>query len=103
MLHLAGARPLEARRKENCAGGLVERQQPKTRKGLLLPALVLGWSCIMALLSPEAASEPPKAVESHVANAMKIKLKIADREITARLINSETARDFVSLLPLTLT
>ena len=34
---------------------------------------------------------------------MKIRLKIADKEITATLIDSETTRDFVSLLPLTLT
>jgi hypothetical protein len=34
---------------------------------------------------------------------MKIKLKIAGREITAMLVDSEASRDFVSLLPLTLT
>src|SRR5437762_1675356 len=33
---------------------------------------------------------------------MKIRLKIANKEITATLIDSETTRDFVSLLPLTL-
>jgi hypothetical protein len=70
---------------------------------LLLSALVLGWSCAAALLSPQAASEPPKAAEAHIANAMKIKLKIVDREMMATLVDSETSRDFVSLLPLTLT
>ena len=34
---------------------------------------------------------------------MKIRLKIVDKEITATLIDSETTRDFVSLLPLKLT
>jgi len=34
---------------------------------------------------------------------MKIRLKIADKEITATLIDSETTRDFVSLLPLKVT
>ena len=34
---------------------------------------------------------------------MKIRLKIADKEITATLNDSETTRDFVSLLPLTIT
>ena len=34
---------------------------------------------------------------------MKIRLKIANKEITASLIDSETTRDFVSLLPLKLT
>jgi hypothetical protein len=34
---------------------------------------------------------------------MKIRLKIDDEVITATMIDSETARDFISLLPLTLT
>jgi len=33
---------------------------------------------------------------------MKIKLTVGNRAITATLVDSETARDFVSLLPLTL-
>src|SRR5438477_13081655 len=44
-----------------------------------------------------------RATASRIANAMKIILKTADKEITATLIDSETARDFVSLLPLKLT
>src|SRR6266576_2887537 len=34
---------------------------------------------------------------------MKIRLKIEDKVLTATLIDSRTTRDFVSLLPLTLT
>ncbi len=34
---------------------------------------------------------------------MKISLKIGEKAVTASLIDSETTRDFVSLLPLTLT
>ena len=80
------------------------KQKAKTMKGLLLSALVLGWSCIAPILSSEAASEPPVAVaDASVGNAMKIKVRIAGNEITATLIDSETSRDFVSLLPLTLT
>src|SRR5437660_2301251 len=44
-----------------------------------------------------------RATTSRIGKAMKIRLKIADKEITATLIDSETTRDFVSLLPLTLT
>lgn len=33
---------------------------------------------------------------------MKIRLKVGDRELTGRLLDNETARDFASLLPLTL-
>ena len=34
---------------------------------------------------------------------MEIRLKVGDKEMTATLIDSETTRDFISLLPLTLT
>ena len=34
---------------------------------------------------------------------MEIRLKVGDKEITATPIDSETTRDFISLLPLTLT
>jgi len=34
---------------------------------------------------------------------MKIRLKVGDRVLTAQLLNNETAHDFASLLPLTLT
>ena len=33
---------------------------------------------------------------------MKIRLKVGDRVLTGQLLNNETARDFASLLPLTL-
>src|SRR5262249_40898641 len=49
--------------------------------------------------SPEPATESsPKQPDS-----MKIKLTIEDRVLTATVTDSKTARDFVSLLPLTLT
>src|SRR6267142_6042861 len=44
-----------------------------------------------------------RATTSRIGKAMKIRLKIADKEITATLIDSVTTRDFVSLLPLKLT
>lgn len=36
-------------------------------------------------------------------DSMKIRLKVNDKIITATMIDSKTARDFISLLPLTLT
>jgi hypothetical protein len=36
-------------------------------------------------------------------NGMKVRIKIGGKEVTATLKDSETARDFASLLPLTLT
>ena len=43
------------------------------------------------------------ALQTRDAVIPKLRLKVADRTITATLIDSEAARDFVSLLPLTLT
>jgi len=37
------------------------------------------------------------------ADSMKIRLKVGDTALTATLIDSATTRDFISLLPLTLT
>ena len=46
---------------------------------------------------------PRRTSPDQSANTVKLRLNVADRTITATLIDSETARDFVSLLPLTLT
>jgi hypothetical protein len=49
--------------------------------------------------SPELRTETfPKQ-----ANSMKIRLRVGDTVLTATLIDSATTRDFISLLPLTLT
>jgi hypothetical protein len=47
--------------------------------------------------------EPEAETSLKQAGAMKIKLRIKDRVLTATLTNSKTTQDFVSLLPLTLT
>src|SRR6266705_6761950 len=46
---------------------------------------------------------PHHASLDKAAKTVKLRLKVADRTITATLIDTEAARDFVSLLPLTLT
>ncbi len=50
-------------------------------------------------------SAPPNSPTnaSPLKAGMKIRLKIEDKILTATLVDSETTRDFVSLLPLTLT
>jgi hypothetical protein len=48
--------------------------------------------------SKVAAETSPKRTDS-----MKIRLRVEDKAITATLIDSKTTRDFISLLPLTLT
>ena len=44
-----------------------------------------------------------KAVSDEQVEKMKIRIKVEDKVLTATLIDSKTARDFVSQLPLTLT
>jgi hypothetical protein len=47
--------------------------------------------------------EPVTATPHKQRDTMKISLKFQDKTVTATLIDNETSRDFVSLLPLTLT
>ncbi len=49
--------------------------------------------------SPKSPTKTP----SKEADSMKIRLKVGDTLLTATLIDSATVRDFISLLPLTLT
>src|SRR2546427_6699758 len=51
----------------------------------------------------ERTMTPRHASPGKAANTVKLRLKIADRTLTATLIDGETTDDFVSLLPLTLT
>jgi hypothetical protein len=50
-----------------------------------------------------APSAQPSEVSGERGKSMKIKISVGDKEVTATLNDSEAARDFVSLLPLTLT
>jgi hypothetical protein len=47
--------------------------------------------------------ERPNGVSNQRVESMKIRIKVEDKVITATLIASKTTRDFISLLPLTLT
>jgi hypothetical protein len=50
-----------------------------------------------------ASQALPTETSDEQANTMKISLKVKDKVMSATLIDSETTRDFISLLPLTLT
>jgi len=52
---------------------------------------------------PENHSKEIPVVDVAQVDTMKIRLKVGDQAMTATLIDSETTRDFVSLLPLTFT
>ena len=45
----------------------------------------------------------PNRGSNETIDGMKIRITVGDKTVTATLIDSDTARDFVSLLPLTLT
>ena len=49
------------------------------------------------------AANLPNEVSNQQVENMKIRIKLEDKVLTATLIDSKTARDFVSQLPLTLT
>ena len=62
--------------------------------------LLLALASAMAL--SHAACDAEKATTKHE-DSMKITLRVGDKTLTATLIDCKTTRDFVSLLPLTLT
>lgn len=70
----------------------------KLRKSLAIVGMPVALGP-MAIADTQAES----AVTLPTEQSMKIRLTVSDRTITAKLIDSPTARDFISLLPLTLT
>jgi len=71
-------------------------------------ALAFAMAMVQAGCSADtrtARSAPPnsRTNASPLKPSMKIRLKIEDKVLTATLVDSKTTRDFVSLLPLTLT
>jgi len=72
--------------------------------GVLTLAMSLSASACRADNRMASASPTiPTERSTQQANRMKINIKVGDKVVTATLIDSKTTRDFVSLLPLTLT
>lgn len=67
--------------------------------------MCLGQAACGADNGTNANAQPgqPNEVRNKQTGTMKIRIKIEDKVLTATLNDSEAARDFVSLLPLTLT
>src|SRR6516225_5362811 len=67
--------------------------------------VALAMALISAACGAKASGAPGSAVERDPArpNRMKIRLTVEGKELTATLIDSQTSRDFIALLPLTLT
>ena len=78
----------------------------KKKLTFLALALALCLNQIACGATKDTASRTPRPQTNDVSNRkaedMKIKIKVGEKEVTATLNDSETARDFASLLPLTL-
>jgi len=72
-------------------------------KRIVLAALAM--ALIPAACGADASAAPGSAAERAPSrpDPMKVRLRIKDTVLTATLTDSETAQDFVSLLPMTLT
>jgi hypothetical protein len=73
--------------------------------GVLVLSMSLSYSACRAdnRMPSSASSQIPAEVSTQQANSMKININVGDQVVTVTLIDSKTTRDFVSLLPLTLT
>jgi hypothetical protein len=69
----------------------------------LLPVLLLLLAESTAPAADLPRPQPAQAGANQEASRMKIRIELEGRSLTATLENSEAARDFLSLLPLTLT
>jgi len=78
-------------------------------KTILAQAIILMLSLPLAACGADNSTtkapspKPPAKTFRKEADSMKIRLKVGDTVLTATLIDSATTRDFISLLPLTLT
>jgi hypothetical protein len=86
----------------------IKRERPANKKLTFVAlALAMFLNQIACGAGKDAVSGTPPAQTNEVANKkveeMKIRIKIGEKVVTATLTDSEAARDFVSLLPLTLT
>jgi hypothetical protein len=78
------------------------------KKEFTMRRILLGLALATAFLHAVCGADntPPKLPTETTPlrpESMKIRLKVKDRVITATLIDCKTTRDFISLLPLTLT
>lgn len=69
----------------------------------VLPVFLLLLSGSTAPAADLPPAHPAQAGRSQEASRMKIRIELEGRSLTATLEDSEAARDFLSLLPLTLT
>jgi hypothetical protein len=76
------------------------------RLSLLVLALAMALSHVACVADNTRSAFPPEApaeTSPKKVEGMKIRITIGERVITATMHDNATARDFISLLPLTLT
>jgi hypothetical protein len=85
------------------------RQEEKAMMRRILLALAFAMALSHAACGADNSTtrapspKPPTKTSLKEADSMKIRLKVGDTVLTATLIDSATTRDFIFLLPLTLT
>ena len=79
-------------------------EQPMNTRAILLPSvLMMTLSAIACDTSARPEPKPPAEPTTPATSNIKIKLKLLGKTLTATLYDTPTARDFASMLPLTLT
>jgi hypothetical protein len=72
-----------------------------TARKLLLQSLVLALSLVLGQSTAcSASSANPQRAFTERNHTVKIKIKVGGKIVTASLVDNDTARDFVSVLPL---
>ncbi len=86
---------------------MIERREFLKKMPFLALALAMALNhaayCADNSTTRDPSPKPPTKTFPKEADSMKIRLKVGDTVLTAALIDSSTTRDFISLLPLTLT
>jgi hypothetical protein len=81
-----------------------ERSNSREKRAFCILALVLAATIVSpSAVAKGGARRSARPTTDQEGTTMKIRLNVEGRSITATLADSETARDFASLLPLELT
>ena len=78
-------------------------EQAMNTRALLLPLVLMTTLGVIACDADDGSAQPKSNPTTQPTSNMKISLKLQDKTMTATLYDTPTARDFASMLPLTLT
>jgi hypothetical protein len=83
--------------------GLVRREEQGVMRRIALPVRILAMALVGITLACADGPKSAQGASDQQVRIMKIRMDVEGTVITATLVDSATSRDFVSLLPLTLT